>query len=274
MGAVMIAVEEKLGEMVQTMPGDATNTPEYLAINPFHAVPGIKDGEFCLAESNTIMRYMAMKYAPKLYMDFAKQRRAQIDWAMERFSSVIYPDVLACIYPLMQFAEAPADKEAAGKKASENLAKFAEVFLKERFIGGSTLSIADYKAAPFFFAFACQQAKDESKVEIPERILQFNFDFKAKVPETYKLLSEAGGYSVKEWIDSKTGGADKNPMQEVKEGYTDAAAAQAVGNTGSTWSAVTDWMASLTTSGKGSVKIHGVTVSTNVMGPLLLAKHT
>merc|ERR1719512_427052 len=99
---------------------------------------------------------------------------------MDRFSSVIYPDVLACLYPLMGFASAPADKEAAGKKASENLAKFAEVFLKERFIGGSTLSIADYKVAPFFFAFAFKKVEEDSKVVIPERILQFNFDFKEK----------------------------------------------------------------------------------------------
>merc|ERR1719414_1186427 len=72
-------------------------------------------------------------------------------------------------------------------------------------------------------------------------------------------------------MDSKAGGPEKNPLQEVQEGYKDAAAAQQVGKA---WNSVTDWMVSLTTGGKGSVKIHGVTVSMNCLGPLLVAKHT
>ena len=33
-------------------------SPEYLKINPRGQVPAIKDGDFCLAESATIMRYI------------------------------------------------------------------------------------------------------------------------------------------------------------------------------------------------------------------------
>lgn len=39
----------------------------YLAINPFGKVPAIKDNDFCLAESATIMRYMAHKADNRLY---------------------------------------------------------------------------------------------------------------------------------------------------------------------------------------------------------------
>lgn len=143
--------------------------------------------------------------------------------------------------------------------------------MKEKFIGGSVLSIADYKVAPFFFAFAFEKVAVDSKVEIPERILQFNFDFKAKVSETYKLLTQADGFSLKEFIDSKVGGPETNPVKEVKEGYPDSSAAASVGKA---WNSVTDWMTDLVVGGSGKVKIHGVTASMNCLGPLLLARHT
>jgi glutathione S-transferase len=196
-------------------------------------------------------------------LNLTNQRRALIDWSLDRFESMIYPDVVTCIYPLAGFADAPADREAAGRKASDNLSKFAEVFLKEKFIGGPDLSIADYKVAPFFFAFAFKKTEEESKVVIPERILQFNQDFKAKVPETYQLLSDKEGMSIKELIDSKTGGPENNPVKEAKEPFKED---PAVANT----SAVETGEKGE----KGKVIIHGVTASMNCLGPLLLAKHT
>ena len=41
-------------------------TPEYLAMNPNRMVPTIEDGAFSLYESNAILRYLAMAYAPHL----------------------------------------------------------------------------------------------------------------------------------------------------------------------------------------------------------------
>merc|ERR1712107_224892 len=37
---------------------------EYLAINPFHNIPAIKDGDFCLNESRACAAYLANKYGP------------------------------------------------------------------------------------------------------------------------------------------------------------------------------------------------------------------
>jgi glutathione S-transferase len=43
-----------------------TQTPEYLAMNPNAKVPTVVDGGTVIWESNTIIRYLAAKYAPQL----------------------------------------------------------------------------------------------------------------------------------------------------------------------------------------------------------------
>merc|ERR1719296_267559 len=242
-------------------------TPEFLKMNPFHAVPTMKDGDMFLAESNCIMRYLAGTYTPELYINLDVQRRSFVDWSMDRFVSSMYPDVVKTIYVVMGFASGPVDQVEAGKKAAENLVKFADVFLKEKFIGGSKLSIADYKVAPFFFAYAHPKIKEQCKVEVPERILQFNFDFAQACPAGLKLLSEAGGHSVKEVLDAKSG--SKGEMLAVREGFKETVAEKAA----NVAEGIMDFLSSLTVGGKSAVKIYGVTVSMNCMGPILLGKH-
>ena len=43
------------------------DTPDYRAMNPNGTVPTIRDGEFVLWESNAIVQYLAMTYAPDLF---------------------------------------------------------------------------------------------------------------------------------------------------------------------------------------------------------------
>ncbi|MDH3666102.1 MAG: glutathione S-transferase family protein [Paracoccaceae bacterium] len=65
-------------------PYGIVDTPDYRAMNPMGTVPTIRDGDFTLCESNSITRYLAMKYAPDLlYGDdietFARASR-WMDW--------------------------------------------------------------------------------------------------------------------------------------------------------------------------------------------------
>ena len=48
-------------KMVNITKGEQMN-PDYLKINPQHTVPAIKDGDFCLSESNAILTYIANAY--------------------------------------------------------------------------------------------------------------------------------------------------------------------------------------------------------------------
>ena len=47
-------------------PYGVVDTPEYRALNPNGRIPTIDDGGFVLWESNSIVRYLAMQYAPDL----------------------------------------------------------------------------------------------------------------------------------------------------------------------------------------------------------------
>jgi len=57
----------------------ATDTPEYLALNPNGMVPVIQDGDFVLWESNSIIRYLVARYGGEWLYPAEPQRRARID---------------------------------------------------------------------------------------------------------------------------------------------------------------------------------------------------
>jgi len=57
----------------------ATDTPEYLALNPNAMVPVIQDGDFTLWESNSIIRYLATRYGEAALYPVEAQARARVD---------------------------------------------------------------------------------------------------------------------------------------------------------------------------------------------------
>mmetsp|Transcript_45847 Transcript_45847/g.116567 ORF Transcript_45847/g.116567 Transcript_45847/m.116567 type:complete len:293 (+) Transcript_45847:73-951(+) len=205
MSAVMLADASGCGKLVPCMPHQDTLKPEFLAMNPFHAVPLLKDGDFCLAESSAILRYLAVMYSQDLYPADAKVR-GKINWAMDRFSSAMYDDAVKTLYPCFGYAAPPEDRSAAGEACTEHLKEFADVFLKDKFVAGDKLSIADFKVAPFFFAYEHDMVKEQSFVEVPERIRQFNKDF-AQACSAAGMLAQAGGFAVKETLDKGDGPA-------------------------------------------------------------------
>ncbi|MDR6711636.1 glutathione S-transferase [Pseudomonas hunanensis] len=57
----------------------ATDTPEFLALNPNAMVPVIQDGDFTLWESNTIIRYLATRYGEAALYPRDACTRARVD---------------------------------------------------------------------------------------------------------------------------------------------------------------------------------------------------
>merc|ERR1719272_593964 len=144
--AVLLALDKKCGkmEMMNIMDG-SHKTPEKLAINPFHQMPSMKDGDFCLAESNAILRYIAQKYAPDTYAGTDIEKQSTIDWALDWASTNFSNNYKNIWYPVAGFGPPPEDQKKANEEALENLGIFEKKFLAGKFIGGDTLCIADYK---------------------------------------------------------------------------------------------------------------------------------
>lgn len=57
----------------------STHTPEFMALNPNAMVPVIQDGDFTLWESNSIIRYLAHRYALESLYPRNAHARARVD---------------------------------------------------------------------------------------------------------------------------------------------------------------------------------------------------
>lgn len=128
------------------------NTPEYGAMNPNRKVPTIDDDGFVLAESNTIVRYLAAKHGRTDLLPTDPQGRARVeqwmDWASFSLSLGMTP-------LFWQLIRTPAEKRDAGiiaanKLETERCMRILEEQLAERpFLCGDALSLADVPAAAF-----------------------------------------------------------------------------------------------------------------------------
>ncbi len=65
--------------------------PAYVAVNPFGSVPAINDDGFVLAESNTILRYLARRAQREDLYPADPQEAARIDQFLDRFALTIRP---------------------------------------------------------------------------------------------------------------------------------------------------------------------------------------
>merc|ERR1711959_50481 len=115
-------------------------TPTFLAMNPFHHIPTLKDGDFALGESCASLRYMALKYKPEYYPVRDPAVAGMIDFAIEAFGGDVYPKLTAVIYPVLGFAPYPLDDAAkVCKELNEVIDLWTGHFLKNRFVNGTSL---------------------------------------------------------------------------------------------------------------------------------------
>lgn len=156
-------------------------TPEKLAVNPWHQMPSMKDGDFCMAESNAICRYLDAKYGDgKYYNNFSIEVRAKADWSLDWASTNFSNNYKDIWYPVAGFGAPPADQDEANKKAAENLDIFAKKMLSDsKFICGDSLSIADYKCAVLFWYLDQPAILKKTGFAVNDRIKQYIQDFLA-----------------------------------------------------------------------------------------------
>ncbi len=127
-------------------PFGVVNTPEYRTKNPNGRVPTIDDDGFVLWESNSIVRYLAMQYAPDLLYGngirtFASASR-WLDWE----NNELLPPQHEMVMHLIRLPEAERDPHelAKARQAFRNRIAIAEEQLgSTRFICGERFTYGD-----------------------------------------------------------------------------------------------------------------------------------
>merc|ERR1719199_298098 len=92
-----------------------------------------------------------MKYKPSYYPVNEPGTCGWLDFAMDSFAGDVYPKWSKVVYPVLGFAGPPDDKAKALEEAKTIIDTWVEYFLKGKFVNGDSLSVADFKAAPFLF---------------------------------------------------------------------------------------------------------------------------
>jgi glutathione S-transferase len=121
------------------------DTPQYRKLNPNMRIPTIEDGDFVLWESNSIMRYLAMKYGGAAIYPADPARRASIDRWLDWQLSTLLPADSPVFWGTIRTPVEKHDKKAIAegmKKLNDVLAILNNELAGKQYLTGQ-LSLAD-----------------------------------------------------------------------------------------------------------------------------------
>ncbi|XP_071482777.1 glutathione S-transferase theta-1-like [Diadema antillarum] len=133
-------------------------TPEFAKITQLQTVPAIKDGDFSMAETIAIIRYLTTKYADKVAdhwypKDLEKRARADEYLSFHHSGTrggcmnIFYSEVLLPFYTGKTASEERIQRDL--DKLKTQLDKLERAFLKDnKFLLGDEISVADVLAVP------------------------------------------------------------------------------------------------------------------------------
>lgn len=146
-----LPVEEKVLDL---MKGEH-KSPEYLAINANGQVPALVEGDFRMAESAAILKYLASRFdCPEYPRDL--RERAKVDEAMDWFNTNLYRDFgYGLLYPqIFPHHKRPSDEAqsvhvAWGKQKTQAALSILDVNMlgANDYVANNRISIADYFGA-------------------------------------------------------------------------------------------------------------------------------
>jgi glutathione S-transferase len=129
------------------------NEPEYLAMNPNGRVPTLVDGDYDLWESHSIMRYLALAYAPEssIYPKSAKIRAGVdrwLDWTLSTLQPVDRPVFWALVRTPVEQRNMAAIQKDADTEAVQWRIVDAQLATR-RFLEGDDFTLADIAIGAF-----------------------------------------------------------------------------------------------------------------------------
>jgi glutathione S-transferase len=119
---------------------------DYLAMNPNGLVPTIKDGDFVLWESNSIMRYLNAKYGQGKLLPSTPEGMAQANRWMDWQLSVLNPSIVPLFWNLIRTPEDKRDPKAVQSALDKTSAAWQMVenqLAQSAFVAGDNLSLGD-----------------------------------------------------------------------------------------------------------------------------------
>jgi glutathione S-transferase len=138
--------------LIELMKG-AHMQPEFIAINPSHAVPVLQDDEMVLTESSAILKYLADKVDSPLYPKDLK-KRAKVNSMMDWLNTGLYRDFgygfcYPQVFPHMKHEHEVAQTATinAGRERTKKWLNILDKDLigpKNNYLVGNELTIADY----------------------------------------------------------------------------------------------------------------------------------
>jgi glutathione S-transferase len=119
---------------------------DYLAMNPNGLVPTLKDGDFVLWESNSIMRYLNAKYGAGKLLPSSPEGMANanrwMDWQLSTFNGAIVP----LFWNLIRTPEEKRDPKTVQGALEKTVRAWQTVedqLAKSRYLGGEEFSLGD-----------------------------------------------------------------------------------------------------------------------------------
>lgn len=128
-------------------PFGKNRSSEYLALNPNGTVPTLIDGDAVLWESNSIVRYLASKYASPLYpADLVRRAHTEkwMDWQLATLAPVFRPLFIGLVREGRKMEEL-REQRAAAAKAFQILER---TLTPHGYIAGKEMTLADIAIGP------------------------------------------------------------------------------------------------------------------------------
>lgn len=132
------------------------DTPEFAAMNPNRMIPAIRDGDFALWESGSIIRYLCDTYGKGSLSPENPQVRAVADQWMEWSQTRAFPPVIQMFFSTVRTDPARRDRTAIAAHASEAARAPAifEAHLSNRdYVAGDRFTMADIPLAAVAYRY-------------------------------------------------------------------------------------------------------------------------